>query len=543
MSRESAVGDALRSLAALDVLPVEQRRLAAEAADKLAGALVYVAVIGEFKRGKSSLINALLGEAVLPTGVLPVTAIPVLVRSGPSTGATVRMLDGTEMTVPVAAVADYATERGNPGNRRRVREVLLTHPAPLLSPGLVLADTPGTGSVHTHNTRTAAAFLPRVDVALLVLSVDAPLSNAEAELLSAAGASVARVAVCLNKVDLLGEADLTETIAFVRDRVAGLVGGGQTPVFAVSSRCSRAGADAGLGALGAYLAEIADGEREAVVGVRARRVAERLLALASSLAALQRAAAAQPVERARAARAALEEARRELEGDAGEAVTLLLAACRQSLTEIVDPDADRLRRELPAVLLALPDEAWRERAAETAEAWTVRVAAALSDAVEDALRRHGERLQERLERFVRRAGEVFAVELPPPPDVRSELRVAPIRMGSAEDAGALAMGVRQVRRHLPGALGRRWREGARREEAAALADRLAGRLGYAARRAVDDAARGWAGAVEGGWRSLSDGFAAAVRGAEEAAGTTDAEAPLGATSVRLEAIRAALRGG
>ena len=66
------------------------------------------------------------------------------------------------------------------------------------SPGIVLADTPGTGSVHAHNTQSTAAFLPRVDVALLVLSVTAPLSDAEAHLLTAVGETAARAAVCLS---------------------------------------------------------------------------------------------------------------------------------------------------------------------------------------------------------------------------------------------------------------------------------------------------------------------------------------------------------
>jgi ribosome biogenesis GTPase A len=60
-----ALLNSLRLLANVEVLPPAERRLAAETAAKLAEALVYVAVIGEFKRGKSTLINALLGEDVL----------------------------------------------------------------------------------------------------------------------------------------------------------------------------------------------------------------------------------------------------------------------------------------------------------------------------------------------------------------------------------------------------------------------------------------------------------------------------------------------
>jgi GTPase Era involved in 16S rRNA processing len=87
-----------------------------------------------------------------------------------------------------------------------VREVVVEQPAPLLASGLVLADTPGTGSVHRHNTATTTACFPRIDVAVLVLTVDAPLSEAETGLLATVGGTAARMAVCLNKTDLLSRA-------------------------------------------------------------------------------------------------------------------------------------------------------------------------------------------------------------------------------------------------------------------------------------------------------------------------------------------------
>src|SRR2546421_5760006 len=146
--------------ALLGPLPPSERRLAAETAAKLAEALVYVAVIGEFKRGKSTLINALLGEDVLPTGITPVTAVPTLVRFGPAARAVSHRTDGSAAPLPLAQLPDYVTERRNPGNRKHLREVVVEHAAPLLASGLVLADTPGTGSVHRHNTETTTAFFP-----------------------------------------------------------------------------------------------------------------------------------------------------------------------------------------------------------------------------------------------------------------------------------------------------------------------------------------------------------------------------------------------
>jgi ribosome biogenesis GTPase A len=528
----------LRSLAALDLLADAQRRLAAEAAEKLAAEVVYVAVIGEFKRGKSSLINALLGEAVLPTGVIPVTAAPTLVRFGETARAMVRLLNDTELPISLTELEDYITERGNPRNRRRVREVDVDYPSPLLRPGLVLADTPGTGSVHAHNTETTAAFLPRVDVALLVLTVDAPLSGAEVDLLAAAGGTVARAAVCLNKIDLLSPAELAEAVEFVRSRVS--VGGSPVPVFPVSARDAERTSDNGVDSLRRFLSEIALGEREAVVGARARKVADGLLRVAEAAVRLERAVAAQPAAQARAARDAFAVARSELESDAAEAVTLLLAACRRTHSEVVEPHAADLRRSLPQVLLAVPDTEWRVCSEEAASSWISAVEAELSAAVQAALARHGDRLQERLERFVRRAGEAFGVALPPPPDAREELRIPEIRIQTADEPGAVAMGVRQVRRHLPGPLGQRWREGARRDQAIEDADRLAGRLRYAALQAVDQAARTWVREVEGGWRSLSESLAAAVTRAERTASDQAESEALTEAAGNLERIRVAL---
>src|ERR671935_1884526 len=120
-----ALLNSLRVLAHLEVLPPSERRLAAETVVKLAEALVYVAVIGEFKRGKSTLINALLGEDVLPTGVTPVTAVPTLLRFGPAARAVIYRRDGSAAPIPLAQLPDYVTERGNPGNRKHVREVVV----------------------------------------------------------------------------------------------------------------------------------------------------------------------------------------------------------------------------------------------------------------------------------------------------------------------------------------------------------------------------------------------------------------------------------
>ena len=72
---------------------------------------------GQFKRGKSTLINALVGPSVLPTGVVPVTAVPTVLRDGDA-GARVRLHDGEWHAVALDELADYVTEEHNPGNAK-----------------------------------------------------------------------------------------------------------------------------------------------------------------------------------------------------------------------------------------------------------------------------------------------------------------------------------------------------------------------------------------------------------------------------------------
>jgi len=92
--------------------------------------------------------------------------------------------------------------------------------APLLEGGLVLVDTPGIGSLDAAATERAYAFLPRVDAALLVLSPDPPLGEAEGVYLQALLDHTGHLLFVLNKVDLYGEEDWREAVAFNRRELA-----------------------------------------------------------------------------------------------------------------------------------------------------------------------------------------------------------------------------------------------------------------------------------------------------------------------------------
>jgi hypothetical protein len=86
----------------------------------------FVACVGQFKRGKSTLLNALVGQPILPTGVVPVATALTAVRYGPTLGTRVRFSDGRETDVDPVQIRDYVSETHNPANQKGVAVVEVT---------------------------------------------------------------------------------------------------------------------------------------------------------------------------------------------------------------------------------------------------------------------------------------------------------------------------------------------------------------------------------------------------------------------------------
>lgn len=197
-------------------LAASSSETARQLAEKLAAERFVVVVVGEFKRGKSTFVNALLGTPLLPTAVLPLTSVITSVTYGEQPAATVSFRDGRREVVPPEALPHYVTERGNPANHLGVDGVAVAYPAAWLSNGVIVVDTPGVGSVYAHNTEVAYAFLPQADAAIFLTSADPPISARELEFLSDVRAFAGRMFFVLNKVDHLSSSDRSESLGFTR---------------------------------------------------------------------------------------------------------------------------------------------------------------------------------------------------------------------------------------------------------------------------------------------------------------------------------------
>ena len=171
-------------------------------------------VLGAFKRGKSTLINALLGEAVLPTAIVPLTSVVTILGYGDRLSIQVHFQNGETREIGKEELVNYITEKGNPQNRKGVREVEIAYPSDYLKDGVRIIDTPGVGSVYAHNTDVAYNYLPQVDAAIFVVTVDPPLSAAEQEFLQDIREFVHKVFFVLNKIDYVEAAERQEALDF-----------------------------------------------------------------------------------------------------------------------------------------------------------------------------------------------------------------------------------------------------------------------------------------------------------------------------------------
>lgn len=207
-----------------------------ETAQRLITEKFTLVVMGEFKRGKSTLINALLGMSLLPTAVVPLTALPTIIEYGEELQVVVNFQDGRRQEIEPDQLAAYVTEKENPSNQKGVREVNIYLPSQFLKPGIIVVDTPGIGSVYQHNTEAAYAYLPRADAALFIFTTEAPLSRAELDYLNSICSQVKKVFFVLNKVDLLTEEEQREVEQFASDTLQAHLGMQDITIYPVSAR-------------------------------------------------------------------------------------------------------------------------------------------------------------------------------------------------------------------------------------------------------------------------------------------------------------------
>jgi small GTP-binding protein len=506
--------------------------------DRLDSARLRVLVAGEAKRGKSTLVNALLGRDVLPTGAVPLTAVPTTVTMTSTAEAIeVEFTDGRRENFPLAALPDFGTERGNPGNCRNVASISVGLEAPILARGMEIVDMPGTGSVHAHNTAAADAALPSMDAAIFVLTADPPVSATERELLHrVSGLSVA-LFIVLNKADYLDDVSLAEAHEFTTQVVTEATGRSRQVYPMSARRALAADGDAGFSSFAADFNAYLDSGRiaglEASVSRHALRYGQQLLdevALARRAAQLAGDDAAEQIAAFAARLDAVTAHRIDAEDRATAQSTRLLDA--------LNTDAEQVRPELSADIASkltalLEDElsgaspADIERLGRTqltglvraaAEAWRQDQASRLEAGLQSVDQRLGAELEAELAKVRAAAADLLGLDLAVPSP--GDRLVADARffytLDEHVDQAELLAGA--VRRRIPGQYGRRL---ARQQLLAQVAELVGAQVGRArgdlqyrlaesTRQLISDLRRRYAGSTQ--WLAAALERADAIRG-------------------------------
>lgn len=224
-----------RDLLASSQLLGRQTARAQAILEKLEEENITVAVIGQFKRGKSALVNALLGHDILPVGIIPVTTAVTEIRRG-TESASIVFRNGLVKPVPLENLTSYISETENPDNHLEVSTVRIQSPSPFLDQGLTLVDTPGVGSFHKHNTEAAYAFVRESDAVVFMLSVDTPINEIEIEFLRNTREFAGKFFFVVNKIDLVSQEDLGLFLDYVRTLLEKLMECQGLIIFPVSAK-------------------------------------------------------------------------------------------------------------------------------------------------------------------------------------------------------------------------------------------------------------------------------------------------------------------
>lgn len=206
-----------------------------ELIDKLENRDISVSIIGQFKRGKSSLANAILGDKILPVGIVPITSAVTKVVYGEK-AAEVVFQNGVVESIEFERLSEFISEQENKNNERGVESVVLHAESEFLKGGLTFVDTPGVGSFHQNNTETAYHYMKESDAVIFLLSVDSPINQIEIDFLKNTQDFAGKFYFAVNKKDTVGEDDLKAYMDYCEMLLQQIMNVEKINMFAVSAK-------------------------------------------------------------------------------------------------------------------------------------------------------------------------------------------------------------------------------------------------------------------------------------------------------------------
>ncbi|TJY42219.1 hypothetical protein E5161_09420 [Cohnella pontilimi] len=202
-----------------------------------------IVVAGEFKHGKSTFVNALLGEQIMPSDVTPTTATLNAVFYGSQPQVHVLKTDGgTEIHELTSGILERYTANAD-FNPDEIHHLKIFYPSSLLENRIVLVDTPGVNDLNQHRAAITHRFIPRADIIILMLSMTAPLNGTEQSFIQQylLRHGTDHILFAANFSDRIDEEEEEETMELLRRRLERITGNPNPLLFKLSARDALAG--------------------------------------------------------------------------------------------------------------------------------------------------------------------------------------------------------------------------------------------------------------------------------------------------------------
>lgn len=201
----------------------DQAQQARDVSARLKSHVFSVGIMGEFKRGKSTVINALLGEKIAPADVVPASATLNRVTYGLTPKATILYKDGRRESVPVDRIADYVTKitEESAATAALVDQAIVEYPCQFCKNNVEIIDTPGLNDDERMDA-ISEAVIPELDAVVMVLSADSPFSKSEAEFVrnKLMTSDVTRMIVLVNRIDtIFDEDDRIRVLQSIKEKI------------------------------------------------------------------------------------------------------------------------------------------------------------------------------------------------------------------------------------------------------------------------------------------------------------------------------------
>ncbi|MCC6752149.1 MAG: dynamin family protein [Deltaproteobacteria bacterium] len=213
-------------------------RHAAEALERLQFTSVHLVVLGEFNRGKTTLVNCLIGSPLLPMDIVPTTAAIWTIQKGEPHGAAVVKTDGATSSIELSPASLARLSADGELSSPDIRYVRITSPQLALADDVIVVDTPGVNDINEQRAEITYNFLVGADAALFLMDASSPLTKSEAQFLQGQvlSSSLEKIIFVVNKTDRLDADEVAESLAAASSRLEELLG---QPVIVVGCDAAR----------------------------------------------------------------------------------------------------------------------------------------------------------------------------------------------------------------------------------------------------------------------------------------------------------------